>query len=340
MKTMGGSLLVCAVSVLACMIPGLFLSACTQKTELVAGGEVSADKNTDALKPAQGLRVRLLEPGTAPHRVLRYHFAPQEKMSVEITLDTATKATLVHLSPPEVRFPTLKLCLGLRFDPVRADGTLRASFRLDRTEVKAGDDDLHPNVLDGLRSDLKGLEGLAGFAVVDPRGFTLEASAELPPESRPKMIKDQTEELRQLLQQFAVPLPEEPVGPGASWEVHSELAWEWLRIGQQVYAFHGEQTTIYRLTTLEGDRLQLKVELNRAFPAQETMPSNKVGAPGKLEAFRTQGIGKLSVDLRVPVPEASLSLETHKRTSVRLRPDREPRESSSDTTSKLTFRSQ
>lgn len=327
-------------SVQACLIPGMLLFACTHEAEPVAGGQAGAGRPTAAQKPpAKGFEVRLLESGAAPHRALRYRFGAQEKLSVEITLDSTSRTTLVHLSPPEVRFPTVKLRVGFLFEPVQVGGAARVSFSLDGSEVQAGAD-LPANVLDGLRADLAGLGGLAGFSVVDPRGLTREASAELPPGARPRLLKDQVEDLRQMLLQFAVPLPEEPVGPGARWEVRSELAWEWLHVGRDVFAFRGEQTSVYRLTALDGDRLQLEVELTRTFPAQEMMPSNEAGSPGRLEALQTQGTGRLGVDLRIPVPEASLSLATHKRTSAPFGPGMQARESTSDTTLKLTWRPQ
>ncbi|HSA21851.1 MAG TPA: hypothetical protein P5076_10400, partial [Myxococcota bacterium] len=288
--------------------------------------------------PADGARVRLLEPGAESRRTLRYRFAAQEKRSLELALDSSLKLSAGSIDLPEVQVPTLKLVVGLAPGPAQADGSMRFALRLEKAEALALDG-LPPHMLEAMRSELAGFVGLTGSCLVDAWGLTLEADAALPPTAAPKHLEDQAEELRQLLRQLAVPLPEEPVGVGARWEVRRTLAWEWLRIGAEIHAYRGEQTAVYRLTALDGDRLELALELSRTFPAQALMADNPMGSPGTLDALESKGSGLAVVDLRSPVPEASLGLETHKRmTGYPRGRDGPGRVSSTDSTLKLTLK--
>ncbi len=318
----------------ACLLAGALLAACTEKTEPAAGGQAPVPRRP----PADGAKLRLLEPGVEPRRALRYRFAAPEKRSLALTLDSTLKMSTGDLDLPEVQVPTLDLVVGLTSEPPQADGSMRFAFRLDKTEVLALEG-FPQHMLEAMRSELAQLVGLAGSCLVDAWGLALEADAAPPPEAAPKHLKDQAEEIRQLLRQLAVPLPEEPVGVGARWEARRTLAWEWLRIGTEVHAYRGEQTTVYRLTALEGDRLELAVELTRTFPPQELMADNPMGSPGKLDALESKGTGQVVVDLKTPVPEGSLSLETHKQmTGYPRGRDGPGRISSTDSTSKLTLK--
>jgi hypothetical protein len=298
------------------------LSACEQKAEPAPAPAASL---AAAVPADQGLpEVRLLEAGSAPRRALRYRFERQERAVMEMVMAMGMKMTVGAAGPQDVALPPILMRMSIQPEPARADGSLRYAFRLDKTEAQGGG--LDPNVLEAMRAELARTEGLAGEVLVDARGFTLEADMRVPPGAG-QQVKDMVEKMRQQLRQMSCPLPEEPVGQGARWEVRTHV---------QADLFRVEQRAVYQLRSQDGERIELGVELIQSAPRQAVQLPQAPQARAELLGLESKGSGSMRVDLGSLVPDSRVTSQTRMKMQVAMG-DQAPQEIVTDLTLELTI---
>ncbi len=309
----------------------ILAAACEQRAEPAGGAAPGGAPVALAGGPAEAtgdVRVKLLEAGAEPRQALRYVFS-KEPASMLMSMDMGMAIGLGEMKQPPMQLPTMKMVMAIRPEEVRADGAVRYAFRLERTDVVAGDQS-NPAMQENLRAELKKTEGLSGWALVDARGFTRDADAVVPPGASPQ-VKDMVDKLRQQMRQMSAPFPEEPVGLGARWEVHMAVATDMFRI---------EQVATYRLVKREGNALEMEVEVRQSAPAQEVKVPNLPGAKGKLLEMRSTGGGRMRVDLGRLVPESSMDSKTHLAMEIKANDQAPPQAVTTDMTLRLGLRAE
>jgi hypothetical protein len=100
--------------------------------------------------------------------------------------------------------------------------------------------------------------------------------------------------------QLPVPLPDEPVGIGATWAVTEAVT----LLGSRLL-----QTVRYELVERDGDRLKIRVSTGEVAPPRESLA---LGPELDIEvsSFQARGRGRCDVDLARPIPEASSYRQT------------------------------
>jgi hypothetical protein len=153
-----------------------------------------------------------------------------------------------------------------------------------------------PFVAEQVKSMLKALVGSTGTAVVSNRGVTRESKLNLNESASPQ-IKSALGGVVQSLDQLSNPLPEEPIGVGAKWEVGTRLEQNGLKV---------QQVTTYELVALEGASGKLKISMKQsADPQKVSAAGMPPGMQAQLKSFSSTGSGESSFDLGRIVPSSS-----------------------------------
>ena len=140
---------------------------------------------------------------------------------------------------------------------------------------------------------------MKGHAIVTRRGLTKDTEI-----SMPGKVDAQTQQvvqgMEQALRQISAPLPEEPVGVGAKWQLVTYLSQNGVSL---------KETATYQLEKVDGDRIQLAVQLDQTAPKQKV--KSPVGVTVDLLSLRSKGGGDMSLKLdRIAPMTSQLTLDS------------------------------
>lgn len=263
---------------------------------LVSPSASRADQPAAVSEP----RVRLLAPGRAPLRPLRYKTSAGQKGQMTMSLTMAMEMSLGAQTLPATNLPEMRYAMDYQITSVSAAGDIRYEFSLKNPEVIAGPGVAAP-VLEAMRSAIDKMKGLRGHAVVTSRGVTREADMVMP-EGADAALRQLVDGMRQTFRQISAPFPEEPVGVGAKWETVQRLNQNGVSL---------DQTAVSELTSLEKDQGRIAVLVSaKAEPQQVQSPNLPPGARMDLASLDAKGDGETAFDLGKMVP-SSARVKTH-----------------------------
>jgi len=243
--------------------------------------------------PAASPTVTLVDAGEGPRQELRYRFEEGYSEQLALDLTTRTGMSMAGQQMPAVAIP-VRMLMTIRTTEVADDGTAR--FEFDTTSVELGGDLANAGL-----GNLAGNAGLSGWIRVDSRGNTIEGGV-TPPTGADPGVSQITDGFEQSLQQMSAPLPAEPVGIGARWQVVTSVDGGGFTISQ---------TADYTLASRNGDDCEMAVALTQTAPAQPfNVPGMPPGTEARLESLEGTGDGTMRINLArlVPTSEASMSL--------------------------------
>lgn len=158
----------------------------------------------------------LLDAGREPRRVARYVLSKQVVVPLELAMDVDLK-----LGDRGGALPTLVMNLDVGTEDVQPDGNART-----RTTIKAATarDRAQTSVpTEQLARQAATLPGLAVVATVSPAGQIVDARTEMDGKAVPLALQAQISSLQQNLEQLAMPLPTQMIGPGAKWRYRKTI---------------------------------------------------------------------------------------------------------------------
>jgi hypothetical protein len=182
--------------------------------------------------------VTLVQPGTPPLQVLRYHLTRGSKTASELVWDF-TADTDGQRGP----MPTLVLELETVVDDVLADGTAKLRITVIRTTVRDRADSTVGSDL--LRAEAAALQGLVITETLSP-DRRLSDSQVVTTATVATGVRARLDSVSRGLEQIAMRLPAEPVGIGASWRERRTLPAGGIRATSE---------TTYALTSMTGDKV-------------------------------------------------------------------------------------
>lgn len=268
-------------------------TALTLTTGLVA---CTTERPDPSIEPAVGLpvdpaRVTVQSAGTG-ERVLSYQDVDAEDQSLEVEVADGMEQNVMQADAVDVQAPaggdvqqiTLPLTGGTstarQDQPEEGEPATRdVEFRLGRpssTDLELTDD---------IRSTEGFLLGWDGQDAGRVSTVSLAAPRDATDEGRARI-----EQALMKLLSLPVVFPEEAVGPGATWSVDSRVTGESTLL----------QTITYTLTALEGDRVELDVDVQQR-PAIGALSLEDGGSLNVLNSNTTTE-GSLTVDLAHPLP--------------------------------------
>jgi hypothetical protein len=275
--------------------------------------------------PDSPTRLILLDAGQEPRTPLRYQLTKGRREKVGLTLRVKTRMRGPGLPHAPIRLPAIKLVVTSEIGEKAGDQRAHYTFQFSHAELFETEN-VDPVMLNATRADLEKTVGVDGRAVVDTRGFVHDMEFALPKGMTPQMreiLRDTQNSLTQMS-----PLPEEAVGIGARWQLTQLVSSEGLLV---------EQTVIYELTTLEGDRAHLKATLSyRADPQPAHLPGMPQGTSAELVQLDSKGNGEVSFDAsRLLPPSARVSVQSQSEFRLRLKQSEQQMAMEAETTLEL-----
>ena len=299
-----------------CML--LFVVGCgkTESEDSESGndskvGAVSQDSNSliapqtdDVISPKADAgaktTVTLLDPGAQPRTALRYKFQANrtEKMVMETSMAMAME--MGDQKQPETQMPVTRMTMTIDSKEVSPEGNLHYEFELAQVEVlpKPG---ANPAIVNAMKQQMSSMQGLSGSATVTSRGFTKDTEIKSPPGIDPQ-IKQSMDQMKQSINQMSAPLPEEPVGEGARWQVTMPMEMPAMKL---------TQVATYTLSEIQGDKVKLDITIKQSAPPQELdTPGAAPGAKVSLESLKSSGKGTVELQMTNLVPTSNINMTT------------------------------
>lgn len=203
-------------------------------------------------------QVTLLSAGAGKKAPLRYQLAAGSKQTLTMTMDMQL-AMFLRAEPgaaetplPRARAPKTRFTIDLNITSVAADGDLTLTYRYRRFEVLP-DAAVAQEILAATAKSLAELEGVAGHMVVSSRGFVKEHRLDLPATLSPQ-AKESLKSFKRSMGQMAAPLPQEPVGKGARWQVKTQIELNGAVL---------DVVTVSKLVERKGKRAKLELAIEQ-----------------------------------------------------------------------------
>ena len=244
--------------------------------------------------------VKLLDPGAQPRTALRYKFQANrtEKMVMEMSMAMAME--IGDQKRPETQVPATRMTMTIDSKEVSPEGDLHYEFELVQVEVlpKPG---ANPAMVNAMKQQMSSMQGLSGSATVTSRGFTRDVEIKPPPGIDPQ-IRQSIDEMKRSMNQMSAPLPEEPVGRGARWQVTMPVETSVMKV---------TQIAIYTLSEIQGDKVKFDITIEQSAPPQEIdTPGTAPGVKMSLESLKSSGKGTVELQMTNLVPTSNINMMT------------------------------
>ncbi|HTM23255.1 MAG TPA: DUF6263 family protein [Kofleriaceae bacterium] len=239
-------------------------------------------------------KVTLLSAGKGPRHPLRYFLQTGTTDRGVMTMGMAMKNGDGG-GGTDIVIPSVETDLTINMGAPQADGEHVYSFAIDDMRIVP-----RPGSASGMEQPMQqmldGMKGMTGSALIDARGISRDASFTIPPGLAPE-VRDMLEQTESSLDQMSAPLPAEPVGVGARWRIHTDIARGGMNISQDL---------TYQLVSLQADRALMKVTIS-----QSARPQKVSTAQGSFDlvSYKGTGSGAVSLDLHHIVPDSKLSMK-------------------------------
>lgn len=260
-------------AVFGVLILGLMLPACGKKG---GGGVVGL---------ARMFAVNLQESGSSDgRRVLRYDLEPGHRERVELLYTMGVGGQSVRM----------RIRMSLEVTERLDGGDNRVRLRFDDAGSAGGFFD--PNAAE-VNQALGVLKGVEGTMVMDSRGGVKDVEMRAPPGFPPEM-RQTLDEMERQMGQLSNPLPESPVGVGATWQLEQEFESGGVKM---------TQTVDYELVefTENGARVRSRIR-------QSAEPQRVTGPDGSFQVDFLQANGRADLVIRLDriSPQGKTSLDS------------------------------
>ena len=230
--------------------------------------------------------ITLLKAGQSPRQTLRVRPRVGSSRVFEIIM----KFTLQQV--PEGGVPveqktTTRFVVSTTVSEITDEGDI--AYELDLTDVDlVPEEDAPPMAFEASRAMLRTMIGLRATGVISDRGVAGKASVR-PPRGMDRRLQPAAQNFRQLVELWVAPLPAQPVGLGAAWQVARPIDQEGITI---------DQTAVYTLTATDGTTFELTMDLKQhADPQPINSPRLRPGTTWNLKSLTAAGRGRAVVSL-------------------------------------------
>lgn len=242
--------------------------------------------------------VKLLDPGAQPRTALRYKFQANrtEKMVMEMSMAMAME--IGDQKQPETQVPTTRMTMTIDSKEVSPEGDLHYEFELVQVEVlpKPG---TNPAMVNAMKQQMRSMQGLSGSVTITSRGFIRDVEIKPPPGIDPQ-IRQSMDQVKQSMSQMSAPLPEEPVGKGARWQVTMPVETPAMKL---------TQIATYTLSEIQGDKVKFDITIKQSAPPQEIhTPGAAPGVKVLLESLKSSGKGTVEQQMTSLVPTSNINI--------------------------------
>lgn len=245
--------------------------------------------------------VRLLDAGAEEGRAeIRYRPVAGSEQLIEMRMKLEMTTEMDGQETPGFPMPGTAFTMKIVVDKVEPNGDIHYKMTTVGLDVYDAQD-APAMMVTGMKEQLKNLLGLAGTVVISDRGVPRSGKFTGGDEMDPMMAQT-IEGLNQSLSQFASPVPAEPVGIGAKWEVKASPNMNGVKI-----------ESLSTCTLLERREGVIKLRLEQVVTAPEQDVHNEQVPQAKihLKSMRGTGKGTMTLDLAQPMSqEAEVTSDT------------------------------
>jgi len=262
------------------------------------GSAAEPGKGAAAAQPAEAAAapaptVKVTDLGQGERRELRLRIAKgwKEAGVMVSRVEMATEASGASLPPQKM--PAPEVTIRVEVTDVSADGDFTYTFQF--SEVKLTEEEgVSPLALEAMKSQLQSVKGLTGTATVTSRGVVKKVDMKVPDSAAPR-VRQTIEGTLQSFKSFSVPLPEEPVGVGARWDVEQVVESGGLKVNQ---------STGFELVSFRDDQVRLKVRVKNSGSARDLKArGGPAGSRVSLLSMDLAGAGETILHLQRVLPE-------------------------------------
>ncbi len=258
---------------------------------------------TFAAEKADGgakMTVKLLDPGAQPRTALRYKFQANRTEKLVMEMSMAMAMEIGDQKRPETQVPATRMTMTIDSKEVSPEGDLHYEFKLEQVEVLPNPG-VDPTMANAMKQQMSRMLGLSGSATVTSRGFIKDAEIKPPPGIDPQ-IRQSMDNINQSINQMSAPLPEEPVGRDARWQVTMPM---------ETPAMKFTQIATYTLSEIQGDKVKFDITIKQSAPPQEIdTPGEAPGVKMSLESFNSSGTGTVELQMTNLVPTSNINMTT------------------------------
>ena len=238
----------------------------------------------------QSASVKLLAPGSEPRKQLRLHPKQGDKQTAAMTIQMAMAMKMGETDVP-MKLPAINMTMETAVDKVTSAGDIQ--FTSTVTDVGVAEEpDANPQAADAMKSALGSVKGLESKGTMSNRGFNKGTDIKIPAEAEPQM-RAMMEQMKDTMSHLASPMPEEPVGVGAKWEVKMPMKSQGMTINQ---------TATFELVSLEDEKISTKSTIVQNAANQKVQNPAMPGLKMDLIKMSGTGTGETTNDLAQLIP--------------------------------------
>lgn len=245
--------------------------------------------------------VKLLEPGAEPRSDLSYVLVKGSSQKMVMTMDMSMAMKVQGQNLPATALPRMSMGMDASTIDKSPAGEFKIDSHLSSVSVDAAGGQ-QEQMAKALRPQLEAMKGLSMSYWVNPKGHVHDVKLGMP-SSMPPAAQQLLTGMSQSFESMVIPLPSEPVGVGAQWQVISRTATG----GADLL-----QSAVYTLKSRSGARATLEVKLIQ-LAASDTIrgPQMPAGMSAKVKGFHSGGGGTTQIDLKSVAPEGGqMTLKT------------------------------
>lgn len=188
--------------------------------------------------------VSVNDAGAKPRRAMELSPTVGDSMALDMRMEMGIEASVDGETAPTQDVPPMHLGMLMTVEDVSED-EIEMSFVYDQARVEGGD----PTLQDALSS----IVDSSGTVVTTRKGVFVDGDFEAAPGLDPALAAT-TDQLERQMADLTIPFPDEPVGPGAEWEVASSVELNGL-------SFCNFYT--YRLVEFDGDSYEMEADMEQ-----------------------------------------------------------------------------
>jgi hypothetical protein len=242
------------------------------------------------------VQIKLLEPGAEPRQALRFHPKPGDKQSMLMTMKMGMGIKMGASENPPIKLPVMKMAMDVTIKDVGTNGDI--SYDIVMSDAGIVDDpEVIAQVAEAMKNALGTMKGVGGKGVISSRGVNKGTDIKAPEGADPQ-VNQFVDQMKETMSRVASPLPEEPVGAGAKWEVK-------MPVKSQGMSF--TQTATFELASLDGDRAAARTTVTQTAANQKIANPMMPGSKVDLNKMTGNGTGEVTLDFaQILPPEASV----------------------------------
>jgi hypothetical protein len=259
----------------------------------------SAEKpKLEAESAASKSHVKLIDAGAEPRQVLRMHAVPGDKQTAAMTIKLSMEMPMPPGGTPgaaapggaapagTIKIPAITILIDFTVQNIAANGDVSYQAVAEEASV-AEEPGAQPQMAQAMKAAMAGFKGIIGDGVRSSRNISKKVEVKTPPGAGPQIVQA-VDQVKQIMSNMGLPLPEEAVGPGAKWEVKMPVNSGGINI---------EQTAIYEAVSIAGDQVKTTFTLNQSAADQKIQLPAMAGAQVHLVQLTGSGKGSATDDL-------------------------------------------